>query len=94
MWFNNWWSFSGSNRGLFVGHISPEAYEGGVIGLIKDGDKIHINVITKEITLLVDEKILKERKSSWVRIEKDIPNGYLNTYKKIGESAAKGAVVR
>lgn len=86
--------FSGSNRGLFVGHISPEAYEGGVIGLIKDGDKIHINVITKEITLLVDEKILKERKSSWVRIEKDIPNGYLNTYKKIGESAAKGAVVR
>lgn len=86
--------FSGSNRGLFVGHISPEAYEGGIIGLIEDGDKIHINVITKEITLLVDEKIIENRKKNWVRVEKEIPKGYLNTYKKIGESAAKGAIVK
>jgi dihydroxy-acid dehydratase len=86
--------FSGSNRGLFVGHISPEAYEGGVIGLIKDGDEIKIDVITKEITLLVDEKEIDKRRSNWVRVEKDVPNGYLNTYKKIGASAAKGAVVR
>lgn len=85
--------FSGSNRGLFVGHISPEAYEGGLLGLIKDGDEILIDIFDKKITLLVNQNKIEERRKHWVRVEKDIPNGYLNTYKKIGKSAAKGAIV-
>lgn len=85
--------FSGSNRGLFVGHISPEAYEGGTIGLIEDDDEILIDIYKKEITLLISEEDLEERKKNFKKIEKNIPNGYLNTYKKIGKSAANGAIV-
>lgn len=85
--------FSGSNRGCFVGHISPEAYEGGALGLVENGDMIRIDVMERELSLLVSDEILNERKKSWVRPEKDIADGYLKTYKKISQSAAQGAVV-
>lgn len=85
--------FSGSNRGCFVGHISPEAYEGGILALVEDGDFIRINVPDGELTLLVEEEVLAERRAHWVRPEKELPNGYLNTYRKISKSAAEGAVV-
>ncbi len=85
--------FSGSNRGCFVGHISPEAYEGGALALVEDGDTIHINVPGGELTLLVDDTVLEERRSRWVRPEKELPDGYLSTYRKISKSAAEGAVV-
>ena len=85
--------FSGSNRGCFVGHISPEAYEGGVLALVEDGDVIRIDVPGGELSLLVDEAVLEERKKRWVRPEKELPDGYLSTYQKISKSAAEGAVV-
>lgn len=85
--------FSGSNRGCFVGHISPEAYEGGVLGLVKDGDLIEIDIDSRKIELLVDDEELEKRRISWVKREKDIKDGYLNTYKRISKSAAQGAVV-
>ena len=85
--------FSGSNRGCFVGHISPEAYEGGTLAIVEDGDFIRIDVEKRALTLLVDEKVIEERKTRWVKPEKDIRSGYLNTYKKICKSAAEGAVV-
>lgn len=85
--------FSGSNRGCFVGHISPEAYEGSTLAIVEDGDIIRIDVDKRELTLLVDEKVIEERKTRWVKPEKDIRSGYLNTYKKICRSAAEGAVV-
>ena len=85
--------FSGSNRGCFVGHISPEAYEGGTLALVEDGDKIRIDIEKRELTLLVDEAVLKNRKETFVRPEKDVKEGYLKTYKKISKSAAQGAVV-
>lgn len=85
--------FSGSNRGLFVGHISPEAYEGGCLGLVEDGDEISIDVEQREIRLCVDEKILEERKKSWKPAEKVLEPGYLNVYKRTSKSAAQGAVV-
>lgn len=85
--------FSGSNRGCFVGHISPEAYEGGTLAFVENGDVIRIDVENRELTLLVEEPILSERKKAWIKPQKDIPQGYLETYKKISKSAAQGAVV-
>ena len=83
--------FSGSNRGLFVGHISPEAYEGGVVGLIKDGDEIAIDIPQRSIHLFVSDKELAERRESFVPLKKEVPHGFLNIYRKLAASAAKGA---
>lgn len=85
--------FSGSNRGLFVGHISPEAYEGGVLGLVEDGDEITIDIPNRRIHLHVDEAELGRRKSLWRKPEKEIRDGYLKTYQRTSKSAAEGAVV-
>ncbi len=54
--------FSGSNRGCFVGHVSPEAYEGGILALVENGDIIRIDVDKREISLLVEDTVLNERK--------------------------------
>lgn len=85
--------FSGSNRGCFVGHISPEAYEGGTLALVEDGDEITIDVPNRRITLQVTEEELAQRKKTWKPVEKALPDGYLNIYRKITRSAAEGAVM-
>lgn len=85
--------FSGSNRGLFVGHISPEAYEGGVLALVETGDCILIDIPSRTLSLLVAEDTLAARKQKWIRPEKNLPDGYLNTYQRISRSAAQGAIV-
>ena len=85
--------FSGSNRGLFVGHISPEAYEQGDFALIQDGDVIEIDVDARSIELKVPEEILEERRKCFVPVEKEVKRGYLRTYRRISASASKGAVV-
>ena len=85
--------FSGSNRGCFVGHISPEAYEGGALALVENGDEISIDVPQRKLELLVPEELLQKRKQHWVRPEKKLKDGYLNTYRRISKSAAEGAVV-
>lgn len=85
--------FSGSNRGLFVGHMSPEASEGGLIGLIENGDKVRIDIPARKMDLLVDEKVLEERRERWVPIMKQVPKGYLRLYRKLASSAALGAVI-
>lgn len=85
--------FSGSNRGCFVGHISPEAYEGGVLALVENGDEILIDVPQRRLELLVTEEILEQRRKNWARPEKELKDGYLNTYRRISKSAAEGAVV-
>ncbi len=85
--------FSGSNRGCFVGHISPEAYEGGVLALVEDGDLISIDVPLRKLELEVSEEELEQRRTRWVRPEKEIKDGYLNTYRRISRSAAEGALV-
>lgn len=85
--------FSGSNRGCFVGHVSPEAYEGGVIALVENGDTIVIDIPSREINLKVDELQLEERRTRWIRPEKVVPGGYLQTYRNISQSAATGAIV-
>lgn len=85
--------FSGSNRGCFVGHISPEAYEGSTLAVVENGDIIRIDINKRELSLLVSDEVIENRKKMWIKPEKDIQNGYLQTYKKICKSAAQGAVV-
>ena len=84
--------FSGTNNGCFVGHISPEAAEGGPIALIEDGDEILIDVDTEQLELHVSDAVLAERRKNWKRPEKDIPDGYLKVYAETAASADKGAV--
>ncbi|MCB2154423.1 dihydroxy-acid dehydratase [bacterium] len=85
--------FSGGTRGACIGHVSPEAAEGGAIGLIKDGDKIRIDIPAREIELLVDEAELAKRKAEWTPREPGITTGWLRRYAKFVTNAAKGAVL-
>lgn len=85
--------FSGSNRGCFVGHISPEAYEGGPLALVKEGDRITIDVPSRKLNLHVSEEELQERRKQWQPVMKALPDGYLKIYRKMSRSAAEGAVV-
>lgn len=85
--------FSGSNRGCFVGHISPEAYEGGALALVEDGDEILIDVPNRKLELLVEDGALGQRRQRWARPEKDVPGGYLSVYRALSRSAAQGAVL-
>ena len=86
--------FSGTNNGCFVGHISPEASEGGPIAAVCDGDKIAIDVTSGTITLEVPEAEIKQRLLNVKKPNKAIPKGFLNVYARLAESADKGAVVR
>lgn len=85
--------FSGSNRGCFVGHISPEAYEGGTLALVQDGDSITIDIPGRRLTLEQDSAVLEARHAQWARPEKEIEPGYLRTYRHISTFAAEGAVL-
>lgn len=85
--------FSGSNRGLFVGHISPEAKEGGLIAYVEDNDEIEISVDKNLIQLNVSNEIIEKRKTYTSILEKEVPRGYLKVYRKIASSASKGAII-
>ncbi len=84
--------FSGGTRGLCIGHICPEAAEGGLIGLIEDGDTIKIDIPNRTLELEVPESILEERKSKFVMPEAKERKGYLAKYSKLVKSANKGAL--
>ncbi|GMT42602.1 MAG: dihydroxy-acid dehydratase [bacterium] len=85
--------FSGGTRGPCVGHISPEAMEGGPIALVKDGDKITINIPKRKITLGVPAKELAARRKKWKRPAPKIGHGFLTRYSRMVSSAADGAVM-
>ncbi len=84
--------FSGGTHGFVVGHITPEAQEGGLIGLVKDGDIITIDAETNSITVDVDEVEIKNRKASWVQPELKFNKGVLYKYAKTVSSASQGCV--
>ncbi|MDI6600833.1 MAG: dihydroxy-acid dehydratase [Thermoanaerobacteraceae bacterium] len=86
--------FSGSNNGCFVGHISPEAFEGGTIALVKDGDIIDIDIINKSLNVDLSDEELNTRRGKWIQPEPKIKEGYLYLYSKLASSADKGAVLR
>ena len=85
--------FSGATRGASIGHISPEAAEGGPIGLVEDGDRIAFDIVGGKIELLVDEEELEKRKKSWTPLEPKIKTGYLARYAKLVTSASRGAIL-
>ncbi len=86
--------FSGTNNGCFVGHISPEAAEGGPIALVHDGDRIVIDVEKRTLDLLVDDEELERRKAEWKRPEPKFKRGWLGLYCKLAASGAQGAVMQ
>ena len=86
--------FSGTNNGCFVGHISPEAAEGGPLALVRDGDEITIDIPARSLDLRVDEAELEARRQSWERPQPKFRSGYLALYARLAESADKGAVIR
>ena len=85
--------FSGTNNGCFVGHISPEASEGGPIALVRDGDRIVINVEQRSLNVLVSDEELAARKAAWKAPEPKFTRGWLGLYCKLAGSGAEGAVL-
>lgn len=86
--------FSGTNNGCFVGHISPEAAEGGPIAIVKNGDRIEIDVENRSLNLLVNDEEITKRLAEWKRPEPKFKKGWLGLYCKIAGSGAQGAVVQ
>ncbi len=86
--------FSGATRGLCIGHVSPEAAEGGPIGLIRDGDTIEIDLDRKSIDLLVAPDEMAKRRKKWKRPEPNIKEGYMARYAGMVTGAASGAIFK
>jgi len=84
--------FSGGTHGFVVGHITPEAFEGGLIALVEDDDIIELSVATKTMTLKVDEATISARKAQWKQPELKVKKGLLYKYAKQVKSAAEGCV--
>jgi dihydroxy-acid dehydratase len=86
--------FSGASRGISIGHISPEAAEGGPIAFVENGDKILIDLQARSLELLVDDEVLAERRRLWVKPEPKIKTGYLAKYAKLVTSANTGGIMK
>ncbi|MCF6139510.1 dihydroxy-acid dehydratase [Pseudalkalibacillus berkeleyi] len=86
--------FSGASRGISVGHISPEAAEGGPIALVENGDSIFIDLENRTINLMVSEEELTERRQKFVQPEPKIKKGYLARYAKLVTSASTGGILK
>jgi dihydroxy-acid dehydratase len=86
--------FSGGTRGAALGHISPEAAEGGPIGLVKEGDKILIDIPKKTLTLKITDAEMEKRRKAFQPREPRIKTGYLGRYAKLVTSASTGAVFK
>jgi len=84
--------FSGATRGACVGHVSPEAADGGMIGIVEEGDIISINIPENRIDLLVDQTVIDERMKNFVPKTKEL-SGYLKRYAALVSSGASGAVI-
>ena len=86
--------FSGGTRGNCIGHVSPEAYQGGPIALLKDGDVIEYNVDSRTLNILVDDNELIKRKARWQRPNPKVSDGYLSKYIKLVSSSREGAICK
>jgi len=84
--------FSGGSHGFVVGHVTPEAFEGGAIAIVEDGDEITINATTRELTLTLSDEEIKQRLSVWKRPDPRYTRGLLAKYARTVSSASEGAV--
>ncbi len=85
--------FSGGTKGAAIGHVSPEAAHGGPIALVREGDKISIDIPARKMDLMISEEEFAKRKSAWRSPSKKINHGYLARYERMVSSADKGAIV-
>ena len=85
--------FSGASRGASIGHVSPEAAEGGPIALVEEGDLIRINIPEHKLDVVVSDEELARRKAAWTPREPKVTTGYLKRYAKMVSSANKGAIL-
>ena len=86
--------FSGATRGASIGHVSPEAASGGPIALVEEGDMINIDIDNHTLDILVDEKVLEERRKNLRPFESRVKTGYLYRYSKHVTSARQGAIIK
>lgn len=86
--------FSGATKGAAIGHISPEAAEGGTIALVEEGDIISIDIPNGKLELLVDDKTLEERRKNFKPLQPKVTEGYLARYAKLVSSASTGAILK
>ncbi len=84
--------FSGGSHGFVIGHITPEAYDGGMIALVQDNDPIEIDVRNHTMNLLVDDATIAQRKAAWKQPPLNAKNGILLKYAKQVKTAADGCV--
>ena len=84
--------FSGGTHGFVVGHITPEAIEGGLIGLLQDGDEITIDAVNNTIEAHLTEEEIATRKANWTKPKPRVTGGYLYKYSKLVSSASEGCV--
>jgi len=85
--------FSGGTRGLCIGHVSPEAVEGGTIGLLRDGDSIHIDLAAREMTVDLSEYELETRRAAYAPPQRRFTRGWLARYTRFVTNASRGAVL-
>ena len=86
--------FSGATKGASIGHVSPEAAEGGLVALVEDGDTISIDIENGKLELVVPEDVLSERRKNLKPFEPKVKEGYLARYSKLVSSASTGAVFK
>lgn len=86
--------FSGASRGISIGHISPEAAEGGPIAFVEDGDIIELDLNNRSITLEITDEELENRKANWKGFEPKVKKGYLARYSKLVTNASTGGVMK
>lgn len=86
--------FSGTNSGCFVGHISPEAAEGGPLAAVRDGDRITVDIPNRQLTLHIADDEIRDRLAAWQRPRSKFEKGYLALYARLAESADQGAIIR
>jgi len=84
--------FSGATRGASIGHVSPEAMAGGPIAIVKEGDRIQVDIPAKRIDLRLSPEEISSRLQAWVPPEREVPRGYLERYGQLVTSASTGAV--
>ena len=84
--------FSGGTAGACIGHVSPEAAEGGPIGLLRNGDRMRIDFPNRRIDILVPEAELAERKQTWQPVKREL-NGWLARYQKLVTNASQGGIL-
>jgi dihydroxy-acid dehydratase len=84
--------FSGGTTGLCIGHVAPEAADGGPIAFVRDGDRVRLDVEARTLDLLVDDAEIARRREGWAPPPQPYPTGVLGKYAKLVGSAAQGAV--